>query len=384
VERSEKGKFVGTGRSFYWRAAADQFATSPVFGTGAQTFRYHYHRHRPKNLYRSAAVPRHVHNDYLQTLAEYGLVGLGLIGLAVAAHLGRAWRFLRGARGGEGTREDIAMCAGAVAATCGMATHSVIDFNMHLPANACVMAFMLAVLASLEVKSSAGGARATSDWRWLPRLAPVAVGLAVLWAAPSVFPSERALVRAEKAMRDEDLPAAIAALHRSLKADPANLAAIHDLALLRFNHWYDPDLPVPLAVNYVRQALDAYEEYLSYNEADFMPAVMAGRCETILGTAERDPAKRQTRYRRADSWLRTAARLAPEDPEPPTWLGELHYARALDAQFDNDADAARALAASAMQHFREGLAKVAKAERAESVAAEGVRKVGELQRALAP
>jgi O-antigen ligase len=75
----------------------------------------------------------YAHNDYLQYLVELGAVGF-LIGLAV---LGRCFYWL--ARGLD-QNQLVAGVWGAVAA---MAAHSLVDFNLYIPANAMVLAWIL-------------------------------------------------------------------------------------------------------------------------------------------------------------------------------------------------------------------------------------------------
>src|SRR4030095_15333298 len=74
--------FTGDIRTEIWKIGIEQFKVSPVQGTGAGTFQYYGRLFRPPHL---QADPEYVHNDYLQLLAEYGLIGLatGLVFLVV-------------------------------------------------------------------------------------------------------------------------------------------------------------------------------------------------------------------------------------------------------------------------------------------------------------
>jgi O-antigen ligase len=74
----------------------------------------------------SIAVARYAHNEYLQVLAELGIVGLGLL-LGVLVVAGRAV-----ARGREVTATP-EMWAGVTAALVALAVHGVFDFGWHVP-----------------------------------------------------------------------------------------------------------------------------------------------------------------------------------------------------------------------------------------------------------
>lgn len=83
----------------------------------------------------------HAHNDYLQLLAETGVIGLGLCALIVAL---AAWQALHTLR----RRDDRLMrgtAFGVTLAICWLAIHSAVDFNMQIPANALTMTVILAL-----------------------------------------------------------------------------------------------------------------------------------------------------------------------------------------------------------------------------------------------
>ena len=83
----------------------------------------------------------HAHNDYLQLLAETGVIGLGLCVLIVGL---AAWQALQALR----RRNDPLMrgtAFGVALAICWLAIHSAVDFNMQIPANALTMTVMLAL-----------------------------------------------------------------------------------------------------------------------------------------------------------------------------------------------------------------------------------------------
>lgn len=88
-------------------------------------------------------VVDHAHNDYLELLAETGVIG-GFLGLAFIVLLFR--RGLANLNSRE-RQSDRAFYAGALAACSALLVHSFVDFNLHVPANALLF-LLLATLAS--------------------------------------------------------------------------------------------------------------------------------------------------------------------------------------------------------------------------------------------
>jgi len=123
------------------RVAGRMFLASPILGTGLGTYGDVY-----AVLQRSDHTMYFAHNDYAQLLAEAGLLGAGILGLAAWALGWRAWRFCR-----ERPAANRLIDAGAWAALAGAAAHSFFDWNMHAPANA-LLACIVAGLALSSVK----------------------------------------------------------------------------------------------------------------------------------------------------------------------------------------------------------------------------------------
>jgi O-antigen ligase len=75
---SRRAAFVawsGTSRFAFWKTGFDIFIANPLNGTGLGTFFLAYFTEYVDNIWYS----RFVHNHYIQTLSELGLIGLGLL-----------------------------------------------------------------------------------------------------------------------------------------------------------------------------------------------------------------------------------------------------------------------------------------------------------------
>ncbi len=122
-----------------WRIFLDH----PLVGTGLGTLVSVYPRY--ESFYDGKVVD-HAHNDYVETLAETGIVG-GLCCLAFIVLLFRS--ALVNLRASYDSL-DLAIHLGASVACVGLLAHGLADFNLHIPSNALLF-FLLAALASTPI-----------------------------------------------------------------------------------------------------------------------------------------------------------------------------------------------------------------------------------------
>jgi O-antigen ligase len=123
-----------------WRIFLDH----PFVGTGLGTLQIVYPSY--ETLY-DGKIVNHTHNDYLEALAETGIAG-GLccawfIGVLLAESLKRSRQLSNSFAG-------VLQLSGFVAC-CGFLVHSLVDFNLHIPANALLF-FLMAHLATSEIQ----------------------------------------------------------------------------------------------------------------------------------------------------------------------------------------------------------------------------------------
>jgi O-antigen ligase len=84
------------------------------------------------------------HNDYLQLLAELGWPGFAIV-FALALRIG--WRTLEGVLWGRGGR-NWELSVGLLGALLTMVLHSLVDFNLYIPANALALGWLCGVADS--------------------------------------------------------------------------------------------------------------------------------------------------------------------------------------------------------------------------------------------
>ncbi|MEN8255500.1 MAG: O-antigen ligase family protein [Verrucomicrobiota bacterium] len=123
-----------------WMDTIDMIKDAPLYGHGAGNYRYTYPEYR-KRFKGNRFVSGHPHNEYLELVADHGLVGFGLFALAWIYGLG--W-VLVGSLKAEKTRHAY-MGFAFLGAAAGTMVHSFFDFQMHEYPNALVFAFLAAV-----------------------------------------------------------------------------------------------------------------------------------------------------------------------------------------------------------------------------------------------
>ena len=133
-----------------WRIFVDH----PWTGTGLGTLIAIYPRYA--SFYNGTIVD-HAHNDFLELLADTGLLG-GLCGaFFIGVLLRRGFTNFRIARGSQR-----ALVGGALVSCLGLLLHSLVDFNLHIPSNALIF-LLLAFVATTEHLEGCDLRR--PDWR---------------------------------------------------------------------------------------------------------------------------------------------------------------------------------------------------------------------------
>ena len=136
---------ITNGRLHFWSVAWRIFLDYPLLGAGLDAFAYAFTRYDTWNgTYRVEQA----HNDYLQILADAGLMGF----VCAAAFI-----FLLFKQGGRAIRQSTdsfrrSTATGALAGCAGILIHSFFDFPLRTPANAFFF-LVLAVLAVVSIAS---------------------------------------------------------------------------------------------------------------------------------------------------------------------------------------------------------------------------------------
>jgi len=267
-----------------WEPAYRLWQESPWWGIGPNHYDYRFRVYRPQL---EQQQPDRVHNDYLNTLTDWGVAGLALV-LSAVALLGwgvmKTWSSVRGnsADLGGGKSNKFAVVLGASLGLVAILIHSFLDFNMHIPANATVAITLMAILAS-TVRF------ATSDY-WLS-LRPgskitltcvLLLGLTVLgWHEVQAAREYQRLAKAERAPAGS--AAKIAALESAFEVEPKNFATAYALGeAWRARSWqgntdYEDD---------ARKAMEWFERSMKMNPYNGYGFLRYGMCLDWIGRSD--------------------------------------------------------------------------------------------------
>lgn len=129
IERFSLEALTKEGRPVIFKNTIDLIKSFPLFGTGTGTYVFAYMMYEKVYV---RAITDHAHNDYLELLAESGLIGggslilcaFGALGYVFAGWMRRSDYFVKG------------IVIGCLTGIAAILIHSITDFNLRIPANA--------------------------------------------------------------------------------------------------------------------------------------------------------------------------------------------------------------------------------------------------------
>ncbi|HMO64072.1 MAG TPA: O-antigen ligase family protein, partial [Verrucomicrobiota bacterium] len=166
-------------RQAIWPATLAMWQDHRAWGVGPGHFQARFNQYRSEWVH---GDPEHAHNDYLETLADWGAAGAAVIALPWLLLGWGVWRTCGQVKRAPADLEvrrssKYAFVIGATGGLVALLAHGLLDFNFRIPANALVAVTWMGLLT--------GHMRfATDDWwvpsRWGWRLAATALIAALL------------------------------------------------------------------------------------------------------------------------------------------------------------------------------------------------------------
>lgn len=283
-----------------WDAALQMWRDHPWWGVGPAHFDQRFHEYRPDQI---QARPDRTHNDYLNTLVDWGGVGAAIAaagGLLLWLGVWRTWRHVSRAERDFGNKltNKFAFVLGATLSLVALTAHSAVDFNLHIPANALLAAALAALLTSYQ--------RFATEAYWstarLGQRGALSVlllgGVAVLGAQGWRRAQEYAwLQRVPEAPLSA--PARITALEGAFTVEPKNAETAYALGeTYRAQCWDAFDSGYDKAGEAAgRHALEWFARARNLNPYDSRPWLSAGMCLDKLGRFDES----EPFYQRADT-----------------------------------------------------------------------------------
>jgi O-antigen ligase len=134
---------ITTGRLHFWSVALQIFFDHPIIGTGFDSFGTVFSRY---DTWSGAYRVEQAHNDYLQILADGGILSFVMVAAFIYLLYRQGFRSIRK----NADKFAVNGAVGALAGCTGILIHSFVDFPLRTPSNALFF-LMLAAFASVPV-----------------------------------------------------------------------------------------------------------------------------------------------------------------------------------------------------------------------------------------
>jgi len=271
-------------RILYWNGAVKIWKQEPLFGVGPAHYDYRYRQVRePLNV--AQGRPGWVHNDYLNTLVDYGIVGFAIVLLCIATTVWcglRAWSGVKKRLETGHSSKKGAFVLGFSAGLVGIGVHSFFDFNMHIPANAIIALTFLALLISYwRYSTEKCWVQIKGIGRLVAVLCIFGVGVIILLTGLRRYNEEYYLKLSNESLNQKDTIQYLLSAH---KVEPQNPDTCYTIGeLLRMQSWEGDDNYKELAI----KAMDWFRKAMDLNPLDPYPYLRYGMCLDWIGrTAE--------------------------------------------------------------------------------------------------
>ena len=269
-------------RHYFWPAAIQIWKKDPVFGAGPGSFDFRYRQHRLP-IWQTQIRPVYAHNDYLNALADWGIVGFALIllfGTSVILGVFRTWRFVnRSQNDFEAKRSNkAALVLGAALGLVTIFLHSIVDFNLQIPANA-VTAFSVAAFVTAY-------RRFATDRFWFKPNVTVklaitaALGTTVVYLTIEASKTWRESIALREAENAVTFDGKVAALRRAIAVQPGNFSTTYELGeAYRKQSWNGDSKYESLA----HAAMEWFKAGMTLNPLDPYNYLRYGMCLDWIG-----------------------------------------------------------------------------------------------------
>ncbi len=302
-------------RIFMWKAALKAHELSPWTGVGSGSYLFYGRHFRDRSVQNDA---QHVHNDYLELLTEYGIIGSALMLVFLGAHVGSGFGAIGGIIRtrlkpfGLARSNELAVVLGILSGLAALAAHSVPDFNMHIPGNVMLVAVFFGILANPrtpvadeEVRRRASGV--------IVRLTPALLGILLVVVAVPRVRAEYCAERARMALRDHLHDKAIGYAERGIGDDPRNPNLYYYLGESKHDLGMYSNDPV-VRKKFLTEAAAAFAEGIKHFPADLQLLLALGRTLDNLG-----------RFPEADYVFRVALQADPNFANVYSYYGYHFY-----------------------------------------------------------
>jgi O-antigen ligase len=277
VERFERAHEVEDVRFRLWGPAVEMWREHPWFGVGPNHFNDRFRQYRPADGTLQAR-PDRAHNDYLNTFADWGLVG-GLLVLACWVifyfQVFRSWKYVQRSQNDLAAKRSnkSAFVLGGSLGLAAILVHSFFDFNMHVPAIAILVVVIMALVGAHYRFSTERHWRTVRMGLRIPIMATL-----ILWIGFVAFHSwqtSRESVHLARARKAQTMESRLTHLTNAMAANSTNFETAYEIGEeLRLKSWEG-------GADYqdtARMAIDWFQRAARLNPYDPNPRLRLGMC----------------------------------------------------------------------------------------------------------
>jgi tetratricopeptide (TPR) repeat protein len=234
-------------------------------------------------------------------LAEYGIIGVFAAMIFLETHLRRGWssftgRISRGADFQGMSSNSLALTIGSLSAAAACLMHSLLDYNLHMPANLLTAALIFGMLASPGERPEASASEEEPGFPPFLRLALPALGILIAVRIAPTAPAEYYAYRTSSILSDWHRSASVepnqemeALARRGLAWDPHNPELLFALAEAQAAQGDFAAAPQEKERLYT-EAVESYRRTLEYAPGDVhFVLALAMTLDSLRRFSESDP-----------------------------------------------------------------------------------------------
>jgi len=252
-----------------WKAAGKMWQDHLWWGVGPGLFDYRFREYRPEEV---QGRPDRVHDEYLNLLTDWGIVGGAVISAGFTLFiiaLIKTWRHVRRSENDfkTGQSNRFAFYVGAIGGLLALSVQCVVDFTLHVPADAAVGVILLALLMS--------NLRFSTEKYWINFRTPLRIAVSIILVGMIGYLARQGWQRSEEVRwlnRAETYPDPftsehLTALEAAFAADSKNFDTAYNIGeayrLRSFQGGDDYETQAKTALGWYERSekLDPYDGY---------------------------------------------------------------------------------------------------------------------------
>ena len=185
-----------------------------LWGTGLASWQWFFPKYQDPRLH---GHPDYPHNDILNLVSDYGIIGFGLMAWILVVFFFCARRIAQSKPGSE----QSAFAIGAMTSVVSILVHSWFDFNLHIPANSLLLSAIMGFTMSMTEERRSVVVRPTSIWGRLSLVLAMLVACAVaVWSYVPAIRAWRYADLASNSKKDLDYTSALKFAEMAIVSDP--------------------------------------------------------------------------------------------------------------------------------------------------------------------